>query len=317
MLCINIYEDLKKLCKYCNNITIQVFHLYIAGYIRGYEKIWIIGDNFTRNTIHDHLKGIKKSDGTPNTYLYCNYEVRDFSSSPLCGIRNILSRLKSCLIGALNEHASLPKMVVFVLDDDLITNVKEDSRLTIRQHYDILLNGLLRMVYRAIQTYKDLLPQKSKCDNILHVLWIAPPTHKYFTESNNERRVKYTSSLSTAVALQQNMSMLKMVKFWDHDDPNLFLYDPYRYTSDGLTKYWMSVDASVRFWNVALAKKFDRAKAPEATNQDIQMSNIKREVTPQRGSFNQSRNRSNSRFSWKSPSYRGNKNNRRRLSTPP
>ena len=66
--------------------------------------------------------------------------------------------------------------------------------------------------------------------------------------------------------------MLKLVKFWDHTDGNLFLQNQYRYTVDGLTKYWMSVDASIRFWVMALAKKFEPGKKNINNNLETRQS---------------------------------------------
>ena len=116
------------------------------------------------------------------------------------------------------------------------------------------------MLNRSLDSYKDVLPARSKRDNFPHILWVAPPTHKFFSEANNEKRVKFTTALSTVVSLQQNMSMLKLVKHWSHDDSNLFLQEQYRYTADGLAKYWLSVDASIKFWDVAILKKFTKGK---------------------------------------------------------
>ena len=91
------------------------------------------------------------------------------------------------------------------------------------------------------------------------------------------------------------MSVLKLVKFWDHDNSDLFLEEQYRYTSEGLKMYWYAVDAAIRFWNVALSKKFEKlGKKPKnglGTNvrqhsnnsfKDSRTSfNPKREYTPQ------------------------------------
>ena len=57
------------------------------------------------------------------------------------------------------------------------------------------------------------------------------------------------------------MTLLKMVKVWSHEDSTLFLHDAYRFTSAGLTKYWMSIDSAIRYWDmVHAAKMADKLK---------------------------------------------------------
>ena len=97
------------------------------------------------------------------------------------------------------------------------------------------------------------------------------------------------------------MSLLQMIKFWDHGNSNLFMDEQYRYTSEGLTMYWRAVDAAVRFWNVALAKKAGKSKTPK------QQDNTPRENSGRKNIYYaknwQDRTtphfqRGNSRFKW-------------------
>ena len=220
-----------------------------------------MGDDFANNTVHEFLKGRKKLDGTPDTYVYAFYEVREFTTTRNSNNdKNVISRIRNAFITALNEHASLPKLVVFILDDDVITNVKLDDNLPLVPQYEYILCKLMTFINRSIEIYKDMLPQKAKRDVIPHLLWIAPPNHKYFSDDNNEKRGAFTTALSTSVSTIKNSSMLRMVKFWDMNNSNLFLEDAYRFTVEGLNKYWMSVDASIRFWALAISKKFEKQK---------------------------------------------------------
>ena len=234
-----------------------------TGYIHGIEKIWIIGDEFANNTVHPFYRSHKKND-SPTTYAYTYYEVKEFTTARnSVNTKNILSRLRNGLITALNEHNSLPRLIVMVVDDDIITSLparqhQSTDRTSLTNSYEHILSNLCKMLEIAIDCYKDMLPPKAKRDKFPHILWIAPPTHKFFSERNNEKRVKFTTALSTVVAIQRNMSMLKLVKHWNHDDGNLFLEQQYRYTTEGLNKYWASVDASIKFWDVAIVKKFEK-----------------------------------------------------------
>ena len=160
-----------------------------------------------------------------------------------------------------------------VVDDDIITSIPGKNTYDgdiLGKQYQRVMNGLIKMLTRSLDTFKDLLPQRAKRDHLPHILWIAPPTHKYFSEGNNEKRGRFTSALATVISLHQNMSMLKLVKHWNHDDGNLFLQEQYRYTAEGLTKYWLSVDASIKFWDVAISKKFEKKKPVESACTNVQ-----------------------------------------------
>ena len=189
-----------------------------------------------------------------NTYCFANFEVKDFSSSCYeSNIRNTLARLRNNLLWALNKTTVLPKLIVVVLDDDLTKGATGEnaSYSSINKTLDWLLKQFERWIAAALDNF----PQKAKCPNYLHVLWMAPPTHRYFTESSNKKCIKTADSLSTLVRERKNMSSLHMIKIWDHDDHNAFVYEANRFTTDGLFKYWASIDSAVRFWNVAVFPK--------------------------------------------------------------
>ena len=179
----------------------------------------ILGDDFAFHTLQQHFKGLKSEDGTPTTYTYLNFEVRAYLTSESSNnSKNILCRIRNGLVTALNEHAVLPKVIVVVLDD-----VKDDPNVDLEFHYERLLSGLCNLISKTIDCYKDLLPLKAKRENIPHVLWIAPPNHHFFSENNNIRRELFGKALNIAITAQKSMSVLRLVKFWDKDNSNLFL----------------------------------------------------------------------------------------------
>ena len=280
--------------------------------MRGYEKIWLLGDNFAYNTLESYYKNLKNEDGIHNTYVYGNYEVHAFCTKENSNnTKNVLSRFRNALVTAFNEHSVLPKLIVVIPDDDIINQVVDDPCNKLLKHYKKILLGLCNLFAISIQVYKDMLPEKAKREHVPHVLWIGLPTHKYFSNDNNRRHDTFCQALEVAVTSQSHMSMLRMVKFWDRNDSNLFLKEQYRYMSEGLKMYWRSVDASIRFWNVAISKKFLKTatKQPDKTN----VKNAKSGGPPPSRKFND-------KYRWSKSGYKGysdNKNVRRRLSTPP
>ena len=274
-----------------------------------------MGDEFAHKTFHSHFKNNKTSDGAYNTYTFKHFEVREFLTSKYSGnIRNIISRIRNGFVTAVNEHAVLPKLVVVILDDDIIQNASASNGDNLSIHYRKILECLFRLVNRVFEVYKDLLPEKAKRDNVPHILWMAPPTHKFFTEDSNTKRNHFTVSLASVVSQFKNMSMLKMLKFWDHNDSNLFMEENYKFTSAGLTIYWRSVDAAIKFWNVALAKKFEKnRKNPGQQNkrQNLETENGFNNPHGNDGYVHHPKFQRRNRFKWSNPI------RRRRLPSPP
>ena len=245
--------------------------------MKGYETVWLVGDEFVLNTWQQHYKNKRNTDRTPTSYLYSNFEVTEITSTRYGNDNNILSRIRNGIATSLNQHTGLPRLIVFILDDDIITsltqNKNQDQRVeSTTKQFEYVLNNLFILIERVIATYKDYLPAKCKRENIPHLLWMAPPSHKYFTDSNNEKRAKYTNALQAVVSMHENTSMLRLVKFWDHSDSNLFLEEQYRYTTDGLDMYWLSIDAAIRFWMLAISKKFDKSKKKDDNLKDKPLS---------------------------------------------
>ena len=190
-----------------------------------------------------------------DTYAFLHFEMHDFFSSRYTSHnRSTAGRIINQFIKALNEHNTLPKLVVVILDDDLITDIPNNSS-TFMKIRDIM-KWLFRQFEHNLKIYKDFLPVKAKMALLPHVLWIAPPVHKYFR--NNRRCEMLTDCMQKHVKMYQHMSVLKLIKIWDPEDSSSYIYENDRFTSDGLVRYWLSVDSAIRYWNVAIFSKLGR-----------------------------------------------------------
>ena len=221
---------------------------------KGLDRIWIIGDEFAYGSFHQYYHD-NRHEGRPMTYAFQRYEVKEYLSTKFSNNKSSLSRICNNLIAAINSYETTPKVVVVVLDGDVLKGVHSNDDLTMTIHIGRITEWLVREFFRAIESFKDYLPEKSKRPGQPHILWISPPTHTYFTANNNVRRTIQANCLKTVIQLYQNMTVLEMLKFWDYQDGNAVLFDSTRYTADGLSKYWQSVDAALRFWDVALFPK--------------------------------------------------------------
>ena len=72
----------------------------------------------------------------------------------------MISRTRNALVKLITEQVLLPKLIVLVLDDDLLTLVRDKAhtyKLTKR-----LLSWLINQFGRIVQTQKEYLPEKAK-----------------------------------------------------------------------------------------------------------------------------------------------------------
>ena len=225
--------------------------------MRGLEKIWIIGDDFTNHTFTQHYKNIKNKHGDNDLYAFKNFEVREFSSNRYDSLfRNTTARIRNSYMKAVNEHNTLPKLIVIILDDDLAISMKEnDPELSLPEQLHIATSWLATEFEKSMDSYKDLLPQRSKKENFPHFLWICPPTNCNFGSDNNDLRNLQTNCIDEIIKTKKRMSSLRMIKVWEHDDRGAFLEEAYRFTLDGLDTYWASIDSAIRYWDMILINK--------------------------------------------------------------
>ena len=109
----------------------------------------------------------------------------------------------------------------------------------------MLLNWLVNEFHCCLETFKELLPGKAKWLGYPHILWIAAPYHRNFSDFNNEWRIKANKCLKSIVELYQEMSLLQMIKIWDPEDGNLYLKEQRRFTPVDLGRYWLAVDSAI------------------------------------------------------------------------
>ena len=54
-------------------------------------------------------------------YVFQHFEVREYSSNRFDSLfSNTIGHIRNCFLKVVNEHAALPKIIVVVLDDELV-----------------------------------------------------------------------------------------------------------------------------------------------------------------------------------------------------
>ena len=242
--------------------------------------MWIIGDKFVRNNIDLHMMAAKHDK---YNYTFSNFEVEYYATDELKSNNpNVLSRLRNAIFHAFNKFNRLPRLIVLIIEDDIIRNIKLQE-FGVSDAYRISIKWLLREYRRAILTMREKLPKKALNNLWPHVLIMAPSVHKNYL--NDKLRRKFTHILENEVLETQNndnMTVLRLPKQnWDPEDGNLYLQKYHRYTSDGISTFWSAVDKSIRFCITNLdeaedAQKLHQAKEKAERNDRTQMFHYER-----------------------------------------
>ena len=216
-------------------------------YVPGYDTIWIVGDDFTNRTV-----GTFTNDTTNKYYMKDRFEVKTYSNPRISGTGiNTLGRLRNCLLPAIHKELKFLKIIVMVLDDDLIHDTKRES-MGLVKIYGRTLEWLMSKLHKTITVYKEYLPNKARRYKYPHLLCICPPLHRYFY--NNSQRLRFAESLEIVTSQYIEMSALSLKKIWDEEDTHLVIKDKQRLSARGEISYWQAVDATVKYWD----NKFSR-----------------------------------------------------------
>ena len=104
---------------------------------------------------------------------------------------------------------------------------------------------LMNQVRRIIATRKDQLPKKGLKSDYPVIYWIEAPLHVNF--NNNDVRKRYNEILEDLAGTMQNMRIMRMKKIWDPEDKHLFVNSSLIFTTEGIFRYWGSVDNALQF----------------------------------------------------------------------
>ena len=221
----------------------------IAGFIPGYEQIWIIGDEFlTRAEGHLFNKHPILIGEEDKLYITENFDVKMKASTKLDLNTSVISRIRNQFVKAAFEFKLFPRLVVMVVDIDIISDVKY-SGYGISDIYGQMLHWLITEINKVVEIHKDKLPQKSIKANYPPFVWMAPPQN--INVPDNILRGKFTQSLKANLEIQENHMMLKPKKIWDYQDSTLFRNGSF--TDIGFKTFCKSFDSAIEFWCKHLA----------------------------------------------------------------
>ena len=206
---------------------------------------------------------------------------------------NMLARLQNTLATALNQkvvkEGTLPKYILIILDDDLITylDFAGEGVATLLGSY---VEWLSEQFQKLIKDRCSNLP--AKCKTVPFFYWVAAPTHAYFSKDRNRLRVKFNLGLESVMRSKNydNMRVIKIKEVWNTRDSSLVIND--RMTEHGLSVYWRAVDATFQYnetrREIFVAKKVSTVPVEPPQKKVVDLSHDK---DPMRSFFRRNQDR--------------------------
>ena len=241
---------------------------------------------------------IKSLEKFGTGYVRDNYDVLGkLSNKFMSNDPNLISRLRSLLVDAMQKQVILPRYVVMVLDDDILKFLGLEAKAGVAKAIGRILNEIMTDTRKLIQRQKEYLEKKSKREMFPQVVWIEAPYHQNY--QNNDLRQIYNEVLNKVAQFNEDVTVLQLKKIWDHENGRLFLADSSRYTAQGYATYWAAIDCTLRFMDTILIDKILN-KSKKSQKKERAKSSGK---PPLRG---------NNKFKWQSESYKKAKKPKRR-----
>ena len=160
-----------------------------------------------------------------------------------------LGRVRNALVTALNESVQCPRIIIMILEDDIINGLTFDEDVEITEKllykvYNKVCKWIVREVARLIECYVDVVPAKAMKRDPM-IIWVLPTQHKNY--KNNWERHIFSKCLNSAAKGKKNMPVLELKQVWDEYDGNLFSKERNHFTDQGHRVFWQAVDRTVRF----------------------------------------------------------------------
>ena len=227
-----------------------MLHIFILGKIPGYNNIWFIGNSFMVRSFRQYFQD---KDHT----LYGGYVKDHFTTSGYMSDKymshnqNLIGRIQNCLAKAIQEEVILPKMIVFVLDEDVLQYLNHPGP-GITKAMEHLIGAIMTDCDRLIASQKEYLPKRAKKAEYPQMIWILSPLHDNF--SNITECIKFNKAVESVAQFHDNTFPLQLKKIWNKTDNSLYSAEYHRFTNKGYGVYWMAIDATLKFADTILLK---------------------------------------------------------------
>ena len=168
--------------------------------MKGVDAVWVLSDDFG---FQSFTKFFMETENN-NHYIKENYEVLGFSNNKKASAdTNIVSQMHNNFVGSIRDQTILPKFVVIVPNNNIISVFPRKSR-NLEEGYHRVISWLMNRFDRNVMTQKEQLPTKAIRQDYPYFIWIEPPQSRAFSSSENDRRELFSKVLTNIASLHAN-----------------------------------------------------------------------------------------------------------------
>ena len=144
--------------------------------VTAWKDIWLIGDQFVHNIYHtlQQMNTTATVEKKNAPYIYEMYNICCFTANPLSELKNVVACLVNALIKARNDAEKLPRIIMVLLDWDLVKYIGFKHVHT-KIIFSEVLDWIINNMKRAVQSKRDHLMRKKAgavTDNDPKIIWV-------------------------------------------------------------------------------------------------------------------------------------------------
>ena len=151
--------------------------------------------------------------------------------------------ISNAIVHGLERVQNIPKMVVLVLENDIINSVEKGKYAVI--FYNRMIADIIKDCKKAAGKLSKLLPVNAKRTGWPKLIFIMPTLHRYFNDYDDRRT--FIESLEKTVKEHKNVWVMKLLQVWDENNANFFYHEQQRYSGAGLNALWQAVDKTIAY----------------------------------------------------------------------
>ena len=175
--------------------------------------MWIMGDRFCSDTCKKYLLNMPEEE----CCVRQNYEISafftqvphnrdDYGAEGICS--NILARLYNCMVSTMHREATVPKMVIMVIESDIIDFLSYDDY-GISVMFGKIINNIAKEIKNVAYKFKSkYLQRKTTKPNWPQFIWVIPSTHVNYP--NNTLRHKFGAEMEKRLDYHQDSHTFKI-----------------------------------------------------------------------------------------------------------
>ena len=212
--------------------------------------VWIIGDDFVENSVEQYFMKMPEDDSYTKQHYDVKYVASAYAKS---NHKSTIGRLRNNVAFAIKNFVNLPKIIVVILEEDVIKRITQNKNL--KYLYDRYIKWLSNEIRKMIMTQNDFLPKKGQRDP--QILLVKPTQHVNY--KNNAKRQLFGDSLTDQTDSLLHNCVLQLKQEWDPEDLGLYLHEQQRFTSPGLYNFWRAIDRTIKFCSAVLNANSSKA----------------------------------------------------------